>query len=59
MDHNKAGKVVWGQNPLIEGAIEIQKHKEDERLIVGDSNSKKADHINDEREGLDHKDFGC
>ena len=36
MDPNKAGKVVWEENPLIEAAIDIQKHKEDERLIFGD-----------------------
>jgi hypothetical protein len=62
MDPNKAGKDAGEGNPLIEGATEIQKQKEDERVIVVDVNSKKAvyivaGHINDEREGVQYKDL--
>ena len=62
MDPNKAGKDAAEGNPLIEGATEIQKQKEDERVIFVDVNSKKAvyivaGHINDDREGVQYKDF--
>ena len=62
MDPNKARKDAGAGNPLIEGATEIQKQKEDERVIVVDVNSKKAVyilavHINDERKGVQYTDF--
>ena len=62
MDPNKAGKDAGEGNLLIEGATEIQKQREDERVIVVDVDSKKAvyilaGHINDEREGVQYKDF--